>query len=143
MADFKYGDEYQFGALDWHASWEEVEKFFKCSLEPIPGMTPSKQSEYSFYRLVDTAYFYDGNRTTDRIEFKNDKLSMIQFNFMLEDPEGLSEIVAVLQENFGPESKFYNKNGQIGYQWKTDTSMLQIIYLDSKINLFVGTLELE
>ena len=68
---------------------------------------------------------------------------MIQFNFMLEDPEEISEIVAVLQENFGPESEFYNENGQIGYQWKTDASMLQIIYSNSKVNIFVGTLELE
>ena len=144
LTDFKYGQEYQFGALDWHTSLEEVEDYLKCSLEPVHGMTPPAQSGYAFYRLTDAAYFLNGNSATDRIEFKDDKLSMIQFTLKPENPEALlKEIVAVLQENFGPESVYREEKGNIGYQWRADKSMLQITYSNSTIMIFVGTLDLE
>jgi hypothetical protein len=95
LTDFKYGQEYQFGALDWHTALEEVEDYLKCSLEPVPGMTPLAQSGYAFYRLTDAAYFLNGNSATDRIEFKDDKLSMIQFTLKPENPEALLKEIAV------------------------------------------------
>lgn len=144
LTDFKYGQEYQFGALDWHTTLEEVEDYLKCSLEPVPGMTPPAQSGYVFYHLTDAAYFLNGNSAIDRIEFKDDKLSMIQFTLKPENPEALlKEIVTVLQESFGPESVYREENGNIGYQWRADKSMLQITYLNSTIMIFVGTLGLE
>lgn len=146
LTDFKYGSEYQFGALDWHTTLEEVEDYLKCSLEPVPGMTPPAQSGYAFYCLSDATYFFNGNSATDRIEFKDNKLSMIQFTLRPENSEALlKEIVAELQENFGPESNYRESEDKrtIGYQWRTDTSMLQITYSNSTIMIFVGTLDVE
>ena len=141
LTDFKYGQEYQFGALDWHTTLEEVEKYLKCSLTIEPAMASVPQG-YAFYRLDDISYVLGGYSANTRIEFQNDGLSMIQFTIKPESTEGvLEEIVGVLHENFGTESGFFEENGIIGYQWKTDNTMLQINYSNSMIYISVGTLQ--
>ncbi|MBE5893406.1 MAG: hypothetical protein E7286_08485 [Lachnospiraceae bacterium] len=142
LADFKYGEEYQFGALDWNTPLEKVEDFLDCSLEIEPAMTPAPAG-YAFYRFVDTTYVLDGNITNAFVEFYEDGLSMIEFYVKPENTNTfLEEIVVVCRENFGQETRFMENNGFVGYQWKTDKSMLQIDCSDSTIHISVGTLEI-
>ena len=144
LTDFKYEEEYQFGALNWGATLDEVEDFLNSSLETDPGRTPAPEG-YAFYNLADATYLLEGNETKAIIEFYEDGLSMMQFNISPENPNELfGEIVAVWKENFGPETQFLeNKElGSIGYKWKTDKSMLTINCYDSSIIISVGTLEI-
>ena len=144
LSDFKRGEEYQFGDLNWGTTLDEVEEFFNSSLEVDPGRTPAPEG-YAFYNLADATYLLDGNETNVIIEFYEEELSMIQFNIRPENPnELLDEIVAVWQENFGTETQFLeNKElGSIGYKWKTDKSMLTINCYNSSIIISVGTLEI-
>ena len=144
LTDFKRGEEYQFGDLNWGATLDEVEDFLNSSLEADPGRTPGPEG-YSFYNLTDATYLLDGNETKVIIEFYKDELSMLQFNISPENPnEFFEEIVAVWQEKFGAETQFLEneKLGSIGYKWKTDKSMLTINCYDSGIIISVGTLEI-
>lgn len=144
LTDFRYEEEYQFGAINWGATLDEVEDLLNSSLEADPGRTPAPEG-YAFYNLADAAYLLEGNETKAIIEFYEDGLSMVQFNIRPKNPnELLGKIVAVWKENFGPETQFLeNKElGSIGYKWKTDKSMLTINCYDSSIIISVGTLEI-
>ena len=138
VADFKEGEEYQFGQIPWGISLKELKKNVPYSLfeDPIRPTTDFHSTES--YLLL--------GKTTDAIfKFEEEKLAEVQLVFRSEENavEQFESIVTEATELFGAESEKIEDTITIalGYIWKTDNTMLEITTYkvgDRKVmNIFV------
>ena len=123
VADFKEGEEYQFGQIPWGTSLEELKTIVPYSLfeDPIRPTTDFHSTES--YLLL--------GKTTDAIfKFEEEKLAEVQLVFRSEENavEQFESIVTEATELFGAESEKIEDTITIalGYIWKTDNTMLEI-----------------
>ncbi len=126
--------EFQFGDFKWGMSVEEVNAQMPYLLESFTeSYTNRKIIEYT----PQNTYVMDGKKCKSFFQFEEEKLTMIQHSFRVDEDyeewfEMLIEQLTLLYgkesgktELFGEE----NKINSIGYRWDTSETTLQIVLI--------------
>jgi hypothetical protein len=136
LTDFKPGQEYQFGEVEWNSSMNEVENLLDCTLEMVPIGGPK---DFDLCRISDVVYVLNGYEAKTSVEFREDKLVFIDFTFAeLENPIAFfKEIISVWQETYGPDYEIDEKGILLNYQWKTETTQLAVTLDGNEVIIYL------
>lgn len=134
LEQLKQEEEYQFDALAWNMSFEEVNRKLPYSLTVDEGRIPAPEG-MAFYNSKRVYDLY-GKQAVASFEFHSDALKIIQFDFDLDEnyEAWFDKLVTELTNLYGPESDKKENAGEnvlgqfhsIVYTWETEHTMLQI-----------------
>lgn len=139
--------EFQYVDILWGSSIEETQERFSDKFKGITfEETKVAQSDERNYYNSTTLVDVDGKSSKVMLEFNNDKLELIQLNFMFtEDEDGSEWFYSQLKkctEIYGeptdtkngesPESDKLPSFSTEGYRWMTDNTTLQMILVSGE-----------
>lgn len=131
LAKFKNAEnEYQYEDISWGLSPEDVRKKLPYKIEKDTEVDPLPENT-AYYKMKERVQV-DGQAATMSLEFYDDKLSIVKFDFHLDEnyQKWFDKQVKELKKLYGEESeKIENSSEELksaGYKWETDHTRLQI-----------------
>ena len=131
LEDLRQGGEYQYLQLAWGISVDDAKQKLKITMETDPSRIPAPD-KFEFYRTKE-CFVLDGQTADASLEFKDNRLQALQFNFEIDEnaEEWFKKQVGQLQELFGLESEALESDGgpfrSQSYKWETEKTTLQVV----------------
>lgn len=137
LADFKTSTgEYQYDGILWNESLPDVIKNLNFNIESAEiGSTVLDEVDITFFTSVDVIFELGDQHATSTLEFHDNVIEIIKFDFHLDDDyqEWFDTQVLLLKEMNGEASETINNSNEFytttGYKWIYEDTVLQIILL--------------